>query len=1489
MASSTAIIRGYELGEKVGAGGFGAVYRARQALIGREVAIKVILPEYVNHPEFIRRFEAEAHLVARLEHIHIVPLYDFWREPGGAYIVMRWLPHNLRSALQKGVPPLGTLATWMDQIASGLTLAHRSGIIHRDLKPDNILLDDQENVYIADFGIAKDLGNVESEADSEAVIGSPAYLSPEQIRSAAITPATDIYGLGVLLYELLTGHLPYHNLRPSEILNKQLFEPLPSVQAARPDLTDAINQVIHRATAKEPAARYTDVATFAREFRGAIGGVRASQTITIKPAISADTTSPTVNVADIHPTSLITSIKHMGGISPYKGLRAFQEADAPDFFGRASLINRLLSRLAEPDEPILAVVGPSGSGKSSAVYAGLIPAIRAGALPGSKGWYIAEFAPGAAPLERLEVALLSVAINPPEDIRERLHTDPNALRDLVRAILPGGAESALVLVIDQFEEVFTLAHDDEQTRHFLALIHNAVTAPDVPLRIILTLRADYYDRPLLYPEFGDLLRRHTEVVLPLSTEELTEAITAPATRAGLIVEPELVAAILRDVSEQPGALPLLEFALTELYERREGRALTFAAYRKAGGVTGSLTRRADEIFTESSIEDQALARQIFLRLVTLGDGEEDTRRRVRRSELITLANDPAHLDAVIGLYSKYRLLTLDIDPFTREPTIEVAHESLIRHWERLQDWLSMNRETLRVQRQLSAATLDWLNAERDADYLAMGARLVQYKSLIGASISLNADEREYIQESIENEARQYAERELRRKKQIELGQKAVHFAREAKTAQARANNRLIYFLIALAGFVLLLGMALVLTFRAANRSDSLRLAAEALNILENNDDGELATLLALRSLKLSYTLQGDAALQQALAGNYLKAVYRYSSSSSIWDVAFDTQGLRFFAIDGTGSIQIFERAVTPANISVAGNTTIAYAISVSADGSRWFTGDINGMITVWDSATQDDIKTFGRHSGIIRSIDSFNTLALSGGEDGTARLWNIQTGNEIRQFAGHTGSVESVQFASDAKTVLTASMDGKVRLFDTETGRLIRDYADSVDRFRTAQFSPDGRLIAAGGYNEQIVIWDVQTGSLVRRLQGHADTIFSLAWSPDGRFIASGSADRIAIVWEAESGRVLRRYVGHTDTVSSVAFSPDGRSVLTGSLDTTARLWNVYEESAPDPFLHELLGHSDTVYHSDFSPDGNVIASASKDATARLWDARTGRELFTLRGHTQRLWGIAFSADGRSVVTASDDKTARVWDVQTGREVRRFDHAATVWAAAFSPDGARIVTGGGDKIGYIWDAATGQRLQQLVGHSDEIYGVAFAPDGKTVVTVSVDRTVRLWDAATGAQIRQFDGHTDQVYNVAFSHDGKRIATASRDTTARVWDAATGRELQKFSGHNDVVWTVAFSADDTKLLTAGQDRTVRVWDAATGEEIRRITGHTSTVTSAHFSPDGQVVVSSSYDRTIRLSNVDYQKTVRAACARLLRDVTPAERVLYAIPDKAATCS
>jgi hypothetical protein len=568
---------------------------------------------------------------------------------------------------------------------------------------------------------------------------------------------------------------------------------LPLLRIQRPDLPGALDAVLQQATQKAASARYPDALSLLADFAAASG-------VAAEPRVAGPPAQPVAVAALGEPAN------------PYKGLRAFQEADAPDFFGRDALVEQLLARLGErgPAGRFLAVVGPSGSGKSSVVRAGLLPALRGGALTGAERWFVTELIPGPHPLEELEAALLRVAVNPPESLIHQLSDDARGLSRAVKRVLPADPGTELVLLIDQFEEIFTLVEDERLRAHLLNSLALAVADPRSRLRVILTLRADFYDRPLLYPEVGELMRRGTELVLPLSNQELEQAIVRPAARAGVTLEPVLLATMIKDVGDQPGVLPLLQYALTELFAHRDGRQMTLAGYQASGGILGVLGRRAEEIYSTFTPAEQELARQVLLRLVTLGEGVEDTRRRVRQSELAGLGPAQA-LGAVLEGFGQYRLLTFDRDPITREPTVEVAHEALLRTWSRLREWLDSSRANLRVQRQLAAEAAEWARAGQEASYLASGTRLVQFEALAaGGDVALTDEERAYLAASVAERERQTAAEQERQARELalarqsaEAAQRAAVEAQRASAAQRSAANRLRGFVGALVVFLLL--------------------------------------------------------------------------------------------------------------------------------------------------------------------------------------------------------------------------------------------------------------------------------------------------------------------------------------------------------------------------------------------------------------------------------------------------------------------------------------------------------------------------------------------------------------------------------------------------------------------------------------------------------------------------------------------------------------
>jgi DNA-binding SARP family transcriptional activator/ABC-type glycerol-3-phosphate transport system substrate-binding protein len=776
-------LRGYRLLERVGEGAFGVVWRALDPELGREVGVKQIHPQLSDDPAFVRRFEQEAQTIARLEHPHVVPLYDYWRDGSGAYLVMRWMRGgSLEEALVRGKPDAEHSMRIVDQLAGALSAAHRAHTVHRDVKPANVLLDDDGNAYLSDFGIAEELADWRDSVPAEGL----GYSSPEQLRGEEVTPSSDIFALGMVVQDLLNG------------------------RSGEPRVTG----VIERATADRPSDRYRDAGDLARALREALGYAAEGQ-----PAVRTDDRNP------------------------YKGLHAFLEADADDFFGRDALVDRLVERLAEPVDGarFLAVVGPSGSGKSSVVRAGLIPTLRAGALSASDRWFYAEMLPGAHPFEELEAALQQVAVGAPEHVLETLERSEDGLAQVVDRILPADG-TELMLVVDQLEEVFTMVEDEQERDRFLQSVVAATTAPGSRTRVVVTLRADFYDRPLCVAGLADLMQTRTATVVPLTAEEIERAIDGPAERVGITPELALVAEMVADVSERPGALPLLQFALTELFERRRGSVMTLEAYRQIGGVSGALARRAEELYEGLNRDARRAAKQLFLRLVTVGEGIADTRRLVPRAELLSLPIDLGSIESVIELFGRHRLLAFDRDPTTRGPTVEVAHEALLGSWDRLRIWVDDARTDLLQHRRLVTATREWEASGRDPGLLPRGRRLDEVAGWAGSSeLELSQAEKEFVSAGVRQRDAEQAEERARADRERALERRSVVRLRALVAVMAAAA-------LVAAG---LTAVAVTRAGEAERLRNEGRVAALTGSSLSNLDaDPDLSVLLALHAIQI---------------------------------------------------------------------------------------------------------------------------------------------------------------------------------------------------------------------------------------------------------------------------------------------------------------------------------------------------------------------------------------------------------------------------------------------------------------------------------------------------------------------------------------------------------------------------------------------------------------------------------------------------------------
>jgi WD40 repeat protein/serine/threonine protein kinase len=1538
-------IKGYEIGDRIGAGGFGAVYRATQSTVGREVAIKVVLPGLANQPEFIRRFESEAQIVARLEHPHITPLYDYWRDSDGAYLVMRYLRGgSLRHALDTGTFEPRAAALMLDQIAGALSLAHRSGVIHRDIKPGNILLDEDGNAYLTDFGIAKDLHLKGANTNPDAIIGSLDYISPEQARSEPITPRTDIYSLGVTLYETIAGQHPFPNISGVERLYKHINDPLPQITTLDASISAGVNRVIHKATAKNPDDRYADALAFAADFREAIGMNRVPTDITelltpreheilaliiagdsnkeiahrltvtlstvkwyvnqiysklgVRSRVQAMVRARELNLLVIgksggsaaDPQTVRMATEDFNPVNPYKGLLAFQSADYQEFFGREKLTAALIKKIGETGEysRFTAIVGPSGSGKSSLVKAGVIPALWRGDLKGAEKWYIAEMTPGSRPLDELEIALTRVAAQHAADLHDHLHRDPYGLLRAAGLILPNDG-SDLLLVIDQFEEAFTLCDDDDARAHFLDLIVAAVTEPRSRVRVVITLRADYYDRPLHDPHFGELMRHRLETILPLSAEELERAIVKPAERVGVSFEAGLVSSIVADVKYQPGALPLLQYALTELFDGRSGRMITHDIYQAIGGTAGALAKRAEALYSDLPADQREAARQMFLRLVTLGEGAEDTRRRALRSELMGLS--PDLMDEVIDTFADYRLLALDNDPISHAPTVEAAHEALLREWERLREWINANREEIHMEQQLAHLTDEWVGANRDASYLVGGLRLQQFETWAGgATMALTPDERAYLDASV---ARRKAENQAET---------------EREQRENRLERRSRAFLIGLVAVLLLATLgafsltgAAVTSANAAreneilavsardeseanfSRAERIRLASQAQVLLGNRSSGELPALLALQSLRYGYSPQADVALIGGLTHGFTER--QFSHPSLVTDAVFSPDQSMLL----TSSMDAIARLWDVSNGELIrefdSDHALMWNVAFSPDGQTIATGDVTRAVILWDANTGAALHTFQTPmdaGGVSFSEDgsllmSINRFAFGG--DMTVLLWDAQTYDVTQRIFVPNGSWAAL--SSDNGTIYTVTHSGELGAWDVATGESRYSLQDDGFDWSSVAASPDGQWLATSGADGVIMIRDAATGEIVRPLAQAGALVGNIAFSPDSQSLASVQDDGLVRLWDVETGNLIHDYIGHTDTVFAVSFSPDGRNIVTASADASARVWQAIPDVEPQVFRIGSAGEQSSVA---FAPQGETLFASAAGNTVRAWNVETGEFLGSFSGSTF-LDNLNLSGDGRYLAGNSATNGVYVWDVQSNETI--LDSTGLI--GRLSPDGSQFAVGMDVGSIRLYDVQLGGFADTLIGHTAPATGLSYNDDGAILVSGSQDGTVRFWNTETAEEIRQISPHNgDAVLDLALSPDGRYVATAGADHTAALWDVATGEQIRQFIGHTGVLNSINFSADGSLLATTSADLTTRIWDVETGEEIRHLEEHTSQPTDAAFSADGRYLATSGNDGTVRLWRVNFDDVVALACDQLPRDFTPLERETYLLAGDSPTC-
>ncbi|NEN96298.1 MAG: hypothetical protein F6K50_12355, partial [Moorea sp. SIO3I7] len=879
---------------------------------------------------------------------------------------------------------------------------------------------------------------------------------------------------------------------------------------------------------------------------------------------------------------LATSAKN---ICPYKGLAYFDctEEDARYFYGRTALTDQLLEKVRVGN--FLAVLGASGSGKSSVVRAGLLYQLQLGRrLSGSESWQIKILQPGEHPLNSLALSFLDSELS---DIARG--TQFAQAKGLIKKGSEGLTElisvmntQRVILVVDQFEEAFTLCQDSSERQQFFECLLGALPKTGDKLCLVLTMRADFFGKCLEqdYSGLAQQIQQNLVTVTPMSPEELKQAIVEPAKQVELEIEPELVNEILADVADAPGYLPLLQYTLTRLWEESTDNCLRLNTYVKLGGVMGTLRQRATEVYELFSEEEQAAVKHIFLALTQLGEGTEDTRRRVLKANLVNQRYNEELIDTVVQKLADEKLVvTTEMvgkgGGVKRVAVVDVAHEALIRHWNLLRSWISENRDGMRIARKIEAAAEEWKREGKPEEiaFLLQGAKLIKAEDYLAKHLyqgQLNSDAQELIKVSQKVRERILDQEKQRQQKLLEESE--AKRQAEVKARQLADKNQK----------QLRIGLRLVIIVAIIAAIFGLEFLKQAIN----------SDLLA-KAAKIKYYLSVKPTPKELLQ-----------------------------AIESTAKIQDYKKSLQPKVINEVHSSLLA----------------------ALDKVQERNILQGHTRPVTEIAFSPDGKQILSGSRDKTVRLWDTETGQLIHTLYGHTDDVTEIAFSPDGKQILSGSRDNTVRLWDTDSGQLIHTLEGHTDDVTEIAFSPDGKQILSGSRDSTVRLWDTDSGQLIHPLKGHTDDVTEIAFSPDGKQILSGSRDNTVRLWDTETGQLIHTLEGHTDDVTEIAFSPDGQQILSGS-DDTVRLW----DTDSGQLIHPLKDHTSFVTEITFSPDSKQILSGSLDNTVQLWDTESRQLIHTLYGHTDKVYNIAFSPDGKQIISASWDRTVRLWDTETGQ------------------------------------------------------------------------------------------------------------------------------------------------------------------------------------------------------------------------------------------------
>jgi WD40 repeat protein len=1192
---------------------------------------------------------------------------------------------------------------------------------------------------------------------------------------------------------------------------------------------------------------------------------------------------------------------------PYRSLSCFTEKqqDAQVFYGRTNLTQDLVNRVREK-ERLIAVFGASGSGKSSLLRAGLLYQLKRGQeIAGSNNWiYFEPFTPTDHPLARFHAVVrkLYSSLNlAPEEGQENT---TNLATQITEAV---GDQIPIILIIDQFEECFTMS-DEQQRQAFMdCLIELIETAPN--LQLVIGMRSDFRNRLREYPRFAQKISKVN--VGHLNSAEIQEAIEKPAEFVGLGIEGGLKQQLINDVEDYPESLPLLQYTLTELWnEARKQREqfLRLETYQGLGGIEGTLEKRADAVYESLLPEEQVVAKRIFLELTQVGD-RFDTRRRIRLGDLVNSHHPLALLEQVTEKLANQenRLITRTaaekVEDFDESQTqaslnplakgesakiiIDVVHEALIRHWKQLEVWKQQYQAAMVIERKIEVAAQEWEERGEKPEYLLPGSRLLEAEEYVKDFSELGMldgmaekfiRESQTLRDQLTQEQAARNQRELdileeKRKAEEKARQEAEKRAKEQAYSNQKLRQRANILKFLSVGAVGIASLAAYFWWDADRQKTTAEFKEQAATVQSQLSIEKNVGLLALALAAVGSNQKINENLFSVVKGGLFEAIEGIRERNIFkghqkWvnGVAISTDGNTIVSGGKDGTVRLWNRSGKPIRPPLTDHQGLVKSVAVSADGNTVVSGGKDGIVRLWDRSGKLIRLPLEEGKSDIWSvaISADGNTIVSGGKDGTVRLWDRQ-GKPIRPpLTDHQGEVYSVAISADGNTIVSGGQDKTVRLWDRQGKSIEQPLSGHKSPVSSVAISADGNTIASGDDHGIVLLHD-RNGELIGQpLKGHKNEVRGVSVSADGNTIASGGFDGTVRLWNRQGKSIGAPLSGYGGSVYAVAVSADGNTIVSG--DAEVRLWDHHggkESGVPWTY------HKDTVSSVTVNKDGKTIVSGGKDGTVWLWN-RNGQPIeLPFKDHKGEIKSVAISTNGNMIVSGDKNGTLRLWNAN-GKEIRQLlkAHENVVRSVAVNEDGNTIVSGGADKIVRLWNR-NGQPIgQPLTGHKGAVSSVAINTDGNTIVSGDVNGTVRLWDRS-GKSIGQPLRHHGVVSAVAISANGNIIVSGGdgADRTVQWWDRSKSIRTS-WKGHKGEIRSLTVSADGQTIISGGEDGTIRLWDSS-GQLIGAPwTGHEGGVNSVALSADGQTIVSGGDDKTVRLwRGILWQNWVKDGCNRL----------------------